>query len=160
TELWATKVQNDGVLEVTGEPRARPLLRPWTMELEPIDAAANQSANARPRWTTDIRARSKAFAVALPASTGAAAVIEAVGFHTHAVGNEVEVARGVTSVVADIDEVEVDIALVRGGTPVGLGFVAAVDAVRIRVRRDGMPSFADMRPEAQRALRTSWFTRS
>jgi hypothetical protein len=164
TASWAPDVRADGVLEVPGELQPRALLRPWTMNLDLIEAAADQSSNAQPRWTTNIRARSPAFSVTLPGSSGAARVIAELGFHSHAAGNEVEVARGVTRVVAEVDGIEVDIELIRSHdgqtTPVALGFVAAVDAVRVRVPQDALPSFAALPPRAQRALRTSWFTRA
>ena len=84
----------------------------------------------RSRWgesrRTDSRLRSQDAASALPA----------LGFHTHTLGNEVEVVRAITAVADEAPgAVDVQIAQNAGGQlrPAAVGFVAAVDAICLPV---------------------------
>src|SRR5204862_2503168 len=82
-------------------------------------------------------------------------------FHTAALGNEVEVARGVIGSVVTGAEADYDVVLARGDSgdrsSVALGFRGPADALKVVLRRGDLPSFADLADEAQRAVLSAWF---
>ena len=146
-----------GEISVAGEQQSRPLLRPWQIELQ-RPPRGHHSSNARPRWTNVIEPSAQGWPVRLPTAGSASGLLAGLSFNTHALGNEVRVDRGVTSVAAqDTEGVEQTVELVLDGNPVALGFTAETDAVRLRLDLRKMPRFSDLPDAAQRAIRTSWF---
>ena len=149
-----------GVINVAGEARPRPLLRPWRMTLDLADQK-EQRSNARAVWTTEITALMPSWVLEVPSGSPGASLVSGLHFHTAAVGNEVEVARAVVgSTVTTVDS-EVDVDLVRSaqGTTesVALGYRAPTDALRLRLRRAAVPSLDALPPAARRGALTAWF---
>jgi hypothetical protein len=149
-----------GTLRVDGEATARPLLRPWRLDLSLADRQEQQS-NARPLWRTQITAHSTPWGFELPATAPGSRLVAGLHFHTAALGNEVEVARGVIGSVATSRDSETEVVLTRvvngSAEPVALGFRAPVDALRISLQKKAVPRFAALSTEAQRAALTAWF---
>ena len=147
-----------GTLRVDDE--ARPLLRPWRLALSLADRQEQQS-NARPLWRTQVTAPHTSWGFELPARAPGSRLVAGLHFHTAALGNEVEAARGVIGSVATSRDAETEVALARvvNGSPelVALGFRAPVDAVRISLQAEAVPKFATLSAEAQRATLTAWF---
>jgi hypothetical protein len=149
-----------GTIQVGGESTARPLLRPWRLELRLADRQQQQS-NARPTWRTQITASSVPWGFELPETVPGARLVNGLHFHTAALGNEIEAARGVIGAVATNGDAETEVGLIRmvdgKPEPVALGFRAPVDAVQITLREDAVPRFSELSPEARRAALTAWF---
>ena len=97
----------------------------------------------------------------LPAGSPGVQLVQGLHFHTAALGNEVEVARGVVgSAVTSADaEVRVGLIQIADGTRdrSRSDFRAPVDALRIALRKDAIPSFASLSDESRRAAITAWF---
>ena len=156
---WLPVKQPVGTVQLAGESTVRRVLRPWRIELT-LAGQANRSANARPRWETRLNAAGDPWQVPIPQSESLQHLLREVGFHTHALGNEVTAVRAVGQVAAEVDGVEARVELVQDGAAVAIGFVADLDAVRLPVQRAGLPRFAGLSEEAQRAVRTAWFEAS
>lgn len=159
-EAFSPNAEPIGTLSVAGEPAVRRLLRPWRIQLSLADRQ-EQQGNARPIWKTEVVASSRPWSFDLPSTAPGAAFVSGLHFHTAALGNEVEIVRGVIGSVATSGDTETEIGLVRAGDgsteAVALGFRAPIDAVRISLRADAVPSFSSLSPEARRAALTEWF---
>ncbi|MBA3841947.1 MAG: DEAD/DEAH box helicase [Actinobacteria bacterium] len=159
-ETFVPVTESVGSLQVAGEAAARPLLRPWRLELSLADRQEQQS-NARASWRTQITAATPSWWFELPTGSPGVQLVQGLHFHTAALGNEVEVARGVVGSAVTSADAEVKVGLVQipdgNPRPVALGFRAAVDALRVALRKDAIPSFASLSDESRRAAVTAWF---
>lgn len=159
-ETFVTAYEDAGQFRIVGEQAPRSLLRPWRLELTLADREHQQS-NARPIWRTQIMVPSAPWEFEFPAGSPGTAFIERLDFYTAALGNEVDVARGVIGSVVTGTDSDVEFGLIRGGhgepSPVALGFRAPVDAIRVTLRQGAVPRFGELGDEARRAVLSSWF---
>ena len=156
---WVTRAERAGEVSVGEE--ARPVLRPWRMELELVPPSEDAS-NARPVWSAALSPTSPGWDVDVPHAVALHQLVPRLRFHTHALGNELHVVRAVTAVVAETtDGLEEPVELVTSASgapqPVAVGFAANVDAVCVVLDKGALPTLQVLPPDARRAVRTSWF---
>jgi hypothetical protein len=156
---WITRAEPAGEVVVGDE--ARPVLRPWRLELELVPPS-DDTANARPAWSSALRPTGPGWDVNVPHASALHRLVPRLRFYTHALGNELHVVRAVTRVMAETsDGVEESVELVTTASgaprPVAVGFAADVDAVCAAVNKGALPSLQALPPDARRAVRTSWF---
>lgn len=157
---WITTSGLATTILVPGEVERRAVLRPWSIELQPVPRE-EQSSRTTARWHSEHRPSGAGWDVSLPA-TPATSALPALRFHTHTLANEVEVVRAVTAVTDEAPgAADVQIAHEVSGQlrPAAVGFVASVDAICLPLKVAALPSFGAMAPTAQRAVRTTWFSK-
>jgi hypothetical protein len=159
-ETFLAAYEDLGALRLADEQVPRRLLRPWRIELALADRQEQQS-NARAIWRTQITALAAPWEFRLPAESPGSLFIERLDFHTAALGNEVEAARGVIGSVVTSAEADREVVFARGNSgnrdSVALGFRGPADALKVVLRRGDLPIFADLGDEAQRAVLSAWF---
>jgi hypothetical protein len=156
---WVTKSGLAATILLPGEEQGRPVLRPVSIELQPVPRE-KQSSRTTARWHSEHRPSAAGWDVSLP-KTAELSALPSMRFHTHTLGNEIEVVRAVTAVADDAPgAVDVQIAHEAGGQlqPAAVGFVSNVDAICLPLQMDALPSFGALQPSAQRAVRTTWFS--
>ena len=156
---WVTKSGLAATVLVPGEEQLRAVLRPWSIELQPVPRD-KRSSRTTARWHSEHRPSGAGWDVSLPGSAAVTA-LPSMRFHTHTLGNEVELVRAVTAVADDAPgAVDVQIAHEAGGQlqRAAVGFVSNVDAICLPLQVGVLPSFAALPPLAQRAVRTTWFS--
>jgi ATP-dependent helicase Lhr and Lhr-like helicase len=133
-------VSDEGVLS-----RIR-VFQPLAYRLSQVPPEIQQSSNAFLSWRTEIVATDSANVLELPQAFSWASLLQAFEFHTHHLGAPVELRRFALGASATVgskrrpkEEHSLRFVVATGAAsePVGIGFGANIDAVKVRLRHPG-----------------------
>ncbi|HJQ12902.1 MAG TPA: protein DpdJ [Gemmatimonadaceae bacterium] len=133
-------ISDEGVLS-----RIR-VYQPLAYHLSQVPPEIQQSSNAFLSWRTEIVATRGAHVMELPRIFSWASLLEGLEFHTHQLGAPIELRRFALSASATVgskrrpkEEYSLRFVVANGAAsePVGIGFAANVDAVKVRLRYPG-----------------------
>jgi superfamily II DNA or RNA helicase len=149
----------------TDGPREVDVYRPTAIDTSNPDQSISATSSGRARWRSQLVFQHEGFAVEPPQGTVFSPLVESISFHTHHLGNPVEVRRFVIGAVVALTsstgrrEPERSIDFVNAeGQPAALGWESEVDALSLRIRfPENICSFVASSPELLRTLRTRRF---
>ena len=154
------EVEAEADVIVDGQRKTLPLIHPHTMAVQVAREQISDSSNAFPIWTTQMVERGEGIIVPIPREHAIGALIDTACLHLHARHSQIEMRRltvGADATIQFTDGTEQRrrTQFTRAdGSPVGVGAVFDVDALRLDI---ALPTDFTLSDETMRGVRSAWF---